>query len=303
VLRHDALGDAELQLETVVRRNHPSPISSCCIHSLYLSAILGAFVLQPSPRSANNMRLLKINGDGNFSLTRFIGREIPPYAILSHTWETDDQELTFQDMIRGAGRSKAGYRKIQFCGEQAKKDDLQYFWVDSCCIDKSSSAELSEAINSMFRWYKLAAKCYVYLSDVSISDSDQCDRYFQRSWELAFRQSRWFTRGWTLQELLAAPSVDFFSREGKRLGDKKSLELDIYEVSGIAITALQGTPLSQFSVTERMLWAANRETTIEEDRAYCLLGIFDVHLPQIYGEGVESAFRRLRKEIAVFSGK
>ena len=249
------------------------------------------------------MHLLKINGDSNFSLTRFIGREIPPYAILSHTWETDHQELTFQDMVRGVGRSKAGYRKIQFCAERAEKDNFQYFWVDSCCIDKSSSAELSEAINSMFRWYKSAAKCYVYLSDVSISDSDQCDRDARRSWESAFRQSRWFTRGWTLQELLAAPLVEFFSREGQRLGDKMSLELDIHEVSGIAITALQGAPLSQFSVTERMLWAANRETTIEEDRAYCLLGIFDVHLPQIYGEGAENAFRRLRKEIAVFSGK
>ena len=296
--------DAQLQLATVVRRYHPPSISGCCTPSLYPSVpIPGEFVLQTSPRSANTMRLLKISGDGNFSLVKFIGLEIPPYAILSHTWETGDQELTFQDMIRGTGRYKAGYKKIQFCEEQAKKDNFQYLWVDTCCIDKSSSAELSEAINSMFRWYKLAAKCYVYLSDVSISNSDQSEHYSRSGWESAFRQSRWFTRGWTLQELLAAPSVDFYSREGKWLGDKKSLELDIHELSGIAITALQGAPLSQFSVTERMLWAANRETTIEEDRAYCLLGIFDVHFPQIYGEGAESAFRRLRKEIAIFSGK
>jgi hypothetical protein len=114
---------------------------------------------------------------------------------------------------------------------------------------------------------------------------------------LAFQQSRWFTRGWTLQELLAPPSLEFFSREGKLLGDKKSLEVQIHEITGISLLALQGSPLSQFSVTERMAWAAKRETTIEEDQAYSLMGIFDVHLPLIYGEGMGHAFHRLRKEI------
>ena len=246
------------------------------------------------------MHLLKVNGDGNSSLTRFIGGKVPSYAILSHTWEADNQEVTFKDLADGVGNSKVGYRKIQFCAEQAQKDGLQYFWVDSCCIDRSSSAELSEAINSMFRWYRNAAKCYVYLSDVS---KGKRDRYSQPQWELSFRQSRWFTRGWTLQELLAPLSVEFFSRGGKRLGDKKSLELQIHEITGIAAQALQGSPLSQFSVTERMSWAAKRETTIEEDQAYCLLGIFDIHLPLIYGEGIENASRRLRKEISAFGGK
>jgi hypothetical protein len=109
-------------------------------------------VLQPS--FANTMRLLKINRNGNFSQTRFGPNDIPPYAILSHTWEADNQKLTFQEMTTGTGRSKADYRKIQFCGDQAKEDGLEYFWVDSCCIDKTSSAELSEAINSMFRWHQ-----------------------------------------------------------------------------------------------------------------------------------------------------
>lgn len=241
--------------------------------------------------------------DGRLRLTRFIANNIPSYAILSHTWEADDQEVTFEDLMNGVGNSKSGYRKIRFCIEQADRDGLQYFWVDSCCINKSSSAELSEAINSMFRWYRNAAKCYVYLSDVAIGDPNESAHSSQLQYELAFRQSRWFTRGWTLQELLAPASVEFFSREGNRLGDKKSLELQIHEITGIAVQALQGSPLSQFSVSERMSWAAKRETTIEEDQAYCLLGIFDTHLPLIYGEGMEHAFHRLRKEIFASDGK
>jgi hypothetical protein len=239
------------------------------------------------------MRLLSANVDGSFSLTSFFGKPSPSYAILSHTWETDDQEVTFHDLPNPLGNGKRGYRKIQFCSEQAKKDGLQYFWVDSCCIDKSSSAELSEAINSMFRWYRNAAKCYVYLSDVSTGKNSLSSEFL---WEPAFKQSRWFTRGWTLQELLAPQSVEFFSRDGKRLGNKDSLEQQIHEITGIAIKALQGH-LSQFSYDERRVWAATRETTLEEDQVYCLLGIFDVYLPPIYGEGKEHALRRLQVEI------
>ena len=180
---------------------------------------------------------------------------------------------------------------------------MQYFWIDTCCINKADHAELSEAINSMFRWYQTATKCYVYLSDVSMTKGKASEEASELPWESTFRSSRWFTRGWTLQELLAPLSVEFFSREGKRLGDKKSLELQIHEITSIAVQALQGSPLSQFSVTERMSWAAKRETTIEEDQAYCLLGIFDIHLPLIYGEGIENAFRRLRKEIRGSDGK
>ncbi|KAJ9659314.1 hypothetical protein H2198_003190 [Neophaeococcomyces mojaviensis] len=234
------------------------------------------------------MRLLKINPDSSFSLTSVVGNKIPRYAILSHTWEIDNQEVTFRDLVDGLGESKVGYKKIRFCGEQATMDGIQYIWVDSCCIDQSSSAELAEAINSMFRWYRNAVKCYVYLSDVPNADIDL----------RAFCQSRWFTRGWTLQELLAPRSVEFFSREGQKLGDKQSLELEIHHRTGIPVLALQHPGgLTQFSVEERMAWTTGRETTIEEDQAYCLLGIFDVHLPLIYGEGREHALRRLRKEI------
>jgi hypothetical protein len=168
--------------------------------------------------------------------------------------------------------------------------------VDTCCIDKSNNTELSEAINSMFRWYRNAAKCYVYLSDVSTNDYNQ-NNLSPQSWEAAFRESRWFTRGWTLQELIAPPSVKFFSLEGKRLGDKKSLERQVHEVTGLAVQALQGSALFEFSIAERMSWAGKRETKREEDKAYSLLGIFDVHMPLIYGEGMKNAFRRLRKEI------
>jgi len=231
------------------------------------------------------MRLLKVNSDGSFSLTSIIANRVPRYAILSHTWEADNQEeVTFQDLVGGLGQSKAGYRKIRFCGKQANQNGLQYFWVDSCCIDRSSSADLAEAINSMFRWYRDAVECYVYLSDVPTVDIDL----------RAFRQSRWFTRGWTLQELLAPQSVDFFSQDWVQLGDKQSLELQLHQVTGIPVQALrQLAGLSQFSVEERMSWTAKRETTIEEDQAYCLLGIFDIYLPLIYGEGREHAFRRL----------
>jgi hypothetical protein len=177
-----------------------------------------------------------------------------------------------------------------------KNDGLEYVWVDTCCIDKSNNNELSEAINSMFRWYHNAIKCYVYLSDVSTNNHDQSNLSLQ-SWEQAFRNSRWFTRGWTLQELLAPPSVEFFCSKGNRLGDKRSLEQQIHDITGIAVQALEGTPLSEFSVDERISWARTRQTKREEDRAYSLLGIFNAHMPLIYGEGMESAFSRLEEEI------
>jgi hypothetical protein len=243
------------------------------------------------------MRLLERKSDGEFSLTKDLIDNIPPYAILSHTWGPDDEEVTFRDIIDGTGKSKAGSDKIRFCGEQAKRDGLEYFWVDTCCIDKSSSAELTEAINSMFRWYQEAAKCYVFLSDVSKTTFDTNDKPIQLPWESTFRKSRWFTRGWTLQELIAPELVVFFSLEGMRLGDRNSLEQQIHEITGITIDALHGTPLSHFSVDERMSWRVQRETKRQEDEAYSLLSIFDIHMPLIYGEGKEEAFIRLQEQI------
>ncbi len=238
------------------------------------------------------MRLLNAQ---TLSQTEVSGN-VPPYAILSHTWGED--EVTFRDLAEGTSQSKAAHEKIRFCAQQAAKDGLQYFWVDTCCIDKSNSTELSEAINSMFRWYQHASKCYVYLQDVSISDSYANGQLSRSMRESDFRKSRWFTRGWTILELIAPTSVEFFSREGARLGDKISLEQQIHGTTGIPIEAIRGTiPLSLFSVPERMSWAANRQTTLVEDKAYSLLGIFDIYMPLIYGEGGENAFNRLREEI------
>ena len=239
------------------------------------------------------MRLLEYHNDGKFSLTEFFD-DIPPYAILSHTWGLE--EVTFKDMIEGTGRSKTGFDKIRFCGEQARRDGLQYFWVDTCCIDKSNSSELSEAINSMFHWYQNAARCYVYLSDVSTKDYDQINQSVQ-TWQPAFQKSRWFTRGWTLQELIAPPFVGFFSSTGRRLGDKRSLGQQLHEITGIPVSALLGAALSEFGVNERMIWAQGRETKRPEDMAYSLLGIFGIHMPLIYGEGMLNAFSRLQWEL------
>jgi hypothetical protein len=241
------------------------------------------------------MRLLSLNEHGDLAWAEFGLDKIPPYAILSHTWGTE--EVGFGDLIDKSGKSKAGYRKIVFCGAQAARDGLQYFWVDTCCIDKRNNTELTKAINSMFRWYRDAAKCYVYLSDVSTSAVGLNAENYQGAWEANFRKSRWFNRGWTLQELLAPVFVEFYSSQQQRLGSKQSLAGLIHDVTGIPISALHGHPPDTFSVSRRMTWAANRQTTEAEDGAYCLLGIFSIFMPLIYGEGKENALKRLQREI------
>jgi hypothetical protein len=243
------------------------------------------------------MRLLKYNNTGELTITNFISKDIiPPYAILSHRWLAETEEPTFKDLTNRTRQEKPGYEKLQFCGEQARQNDLQYFWVDTCCIDKENPAELSQAINSMFRWYRNATRCYVYLSDVSTRKRKR-NESSRDTWESDFRKSEWFTRGWTLQELLAPISVEFFSHERERLGDKRSLEQQIHEITGIPESALQGARLSQFSVNERFSWIERRETKVAEDKVYSLLGIFDVRIPLYYGEGTASALKRLKEEI------
>jgi hypothetical protein len=246
------------------------------------------------------MRLLECGEDGEFSLTEEYVGSVPSYAILSHRWGKDSEEVTFRDIKDGTGKSKAGYDKIRFCARQAACDKLAYFWVDTCCIDKSSSLELQEAINSMFSWYKKADKCYIYLRDVPPArERHASERFSEHHWEHYFRRSEWFTRGWTLQELVAPgpESTEFFSREGERLGNKKDLERQIHDITGIPLAALRGTALSQFGVEQRLSWAKGRQTTRGEDKAYSLFGIFDVQLPFLPGEGEEKALKRLQKEI------
>ena len=243
------------------------------------------------------MRLLRYEEDGRLTITSFDDNAIPQYAILSHTWGADTEEVTFADLAEGGCKHKPGYKKIRFCGEQAQQDGLQYFWVDTCCIDKSDKAELSSAIQSMFRWYQNATKCYVYLSDVSTKKRKAGSLSTEFTWELAFRSSRWFTRGWTLQELLAPSTVEFFSQEWKKLGDKTSLKSLIRKITGVPYEALDGAPLSQFSVDERLRWKGDRQTKREEDAWYSLLGIFDVEIAPAYSEGAANAFKRLKDEI------
>ncbi|KAF2626151.1 hypothetical protein BU25DRAFT_492296 [Macroventuria anomochaeta] len=245
------------------------------------------------------MRLLYYREDGVFSVTDDLvdADAIPPYAILSHTWGADEEEVTFDDLARNMGKGKPGYRKIQLCREQAQRDGLQYFWVDTCCINKANKAEHSLAIRSMFHWYRNAARCYVYLSDVSASSLPVEGAASPPPWGSEFRQSKWFTRGWTLQELLAPGVVEFYSHEWHRLGDKMSLKTIIHEVTTIPYAVLDGAPLSQSSVQERFRWGQNRHTKLKEDAAYCLSSIFGVDVAPIYGEGTEGAFRRLTDEI------
>ncbi|KAF2994400.1 hypothetical protein E8E13_002912 [Curvularia kusanoi] len=241
------------------------------------------------------MRLLQRNDTGEYTLTKFTEDNIPQYAILSHTWGDEDDEVSLTDLEKGTAPTKPGYRKLNFCAKQAAKDGISYFWIDTCCIDQSSSADVSRAINSMFAWYSSAATCYVYLSDVSTTSLPSTSP-IQQDWFHAFKHSRWFTRGWTLQELLAPESVHFFSADGKHLGSKEQLLQELHSITNINIAALNKTPLSAFSFDERMSWTRNRQTKLKEDLVYSLLGIFDIHMPLLYGEGYDKALVRLKRE-------
>ncbi|KAF2260812.1 HET-domain-containing protein [Lojkania enalia] len=242
------------------------------------------------------MRLLHFDDSGRLVLTDFARTNIPPYAILSHRWWGDRHEVHFHEVLNNTYASKAGYRKIKFCAKQATQDHLQYFWVDTCCFDRYNNRERSNAVNSMFQWYQNATKCYVFLSDVSVATTTDAQQ--QSTWEAHFRASEWFTRAWTLQELIAPASVEFFSFEGQRLGDKKSVLQLIHDITSIPSEVLQGCPLEKFSVSDRIIWARDREATEPEDYAYCLLGILNVQIPLTYGEGKEKALSRLQEEVA-----
>jgi Heterokaryon incompatibility protein (HET) len=242
----------------------------------------------------------------------FAPKDVPPYAILSHTWGSE--EVTFQDMSTSYPPSKTlGYDKIMECAKQVRDARLDYVWIDTCCIDKTSSAELSEAINSMFRWYQEAVVCYIYLSDVHTNMEASQE-------ESQLLESRWFTRGWTLQELIASDLRVFFNAKWVKIGfsSKERLELpkfrmmeylchhvsnvtqQLSQITGIPTNILRGDRLEETSTAQRMSWAAYRQTTRIEDEAYCLLGIFKVNMPLLYGEG-RKAFIRLQEEILKYS--
>jgi len=142
------------------------------------------------------MRLLKCDDGNGFSLTEDLTTGIPSYAILSHTWGPDTDEVTYKDLVDGAGKDKVGYKKLEFCAKQARNNGLEHFWVDTCCIDKSDPIEVQRSINSMFRWYRDATRCYVYLFDVSVTRKrKRQSEQSETPWISAFQESKWFTRG------------------------------------------------------------------------------------------------------------
>lgn len=240
----------------------------------------------------NQMRLLNTK---TLDLEVFATNEEIRYAILSHTW--GEGEVTFADLPQEKRRTRAeGWEKIRRSCEIAAQLGFTYIWIDTCCIDKTSSAELSEAINSMFQWYEKAEVCIAFLEDFSSADDPTTA-------SSEFERCRWFSRGWTLQELIAPPELLFYSKEWKLIGTRAFLKTVIAKVSRVPDVMLeahangQRQRLDDFSVAEKMSWAANRATTRPEDLAYCLLGIFDINMPLLYGEGRAKAFRRLQEEI------
>ncbi|KAI9923404.1 hypothetical protein MW887_009361 [Aspergillus wentii] len=228
-------------------------------------------------------------------LEEFTDHELPKYAILSHTWQKD--EVSFRDIHTSKATDKKGYVKIRSSCKRALRDRLKYVWVDTCCIDKRSSAELSEAINSMMSWYEHSEVCYVYLADVPPSSELVSDLS-------SFKQSRWFTRGWTLQELLAPPKLVFLAQDWSLLFARETVAGTISELTGISASFLEVREnrggfrhmLNSRSIAERMSWASKRKTSRYEDIAYSLLGIFGITMPILYGEGA-NAFFRLQQEI------
>ncbi|OTA86009.1 hypothetical protein M434DRAFT_61424, partial [Hypoxylon sp. CO27-5] len=243
------------------------------------------------------MRLLNAR---SLELVNFIGRDVPEYSILSHTWGSD--EVTFEDLT-GKGskdfKHKLGYSKIEGCRRQTLEGQYEWFWIDTCCIDKSSSAELSEAINSMYTWYHRAAVCYAYLADVTDSSGvDDGDDSLESS-DSTFRKSRWFERGWTLQELLAPRLIFFYDALWNFIDDRLGLSNLISEITGIGVDYIRDphNQAQNVSTAQKLSWASRRMTSREEDAAYCLMGLLGVNMPLLYGEGSFKAFQRLQNEI------
>jgi hypothetical protein len=249
------------------------------------------------------MRLLNVE---TFKLETFDRSKIPKYAALSHTW--GDEEVTFQDIATDLSQRKIGWTKILRSAAEAKKHSCKYVWIDTCCIDKTSSTELSEAINSMYRWYRKCEVCFAHLEDVSEEpkamvtlvevDSEPVTQLGSPLPTRAlFSEARWFTRGWTLQELIAPRTLYFYDSTWNKIEEKKELWKKISARTGIGSDVIHDqTYLDTKSIAQRMSWASGRETEKFEDLAYCLMGIFGVNMPLLYGEGVR-AFTRLQEEI------
>ncbi|CAJ2509471.1 Uu.00g144970.m01.CDS01 [Anthostomella pinea] len=225
-----------------------------------------------------------------------------PYVLLSHRWFPT--EMTFGDMpafvangLRAPPEKARSATKVRGACAQVRawrhnQKPIDYAWLDTVCINKTDPGETSETINSMYRWYKAATVCFVYLYDhphdrgpfSSMTDSD------------------WFTRGWTLQELVAPTALEFFYQDWRHLGNRKECSAELSPGTGIARGILEvGGPIGKTSISHRMSWFSDRTTTKGEDEAYCLMGLFGVNMPTLYGEGSQGAFRRLQEEIMKYS--
>ncbi len=256
----------------------------------------------------------------------------PQYAILSHTWISPREEITYQDIkkrkedIENDLFKQKGWAKLKRYCDRAVKDGWEWAWMDTCCIDKSSPADTQEAINAMFRWYQSAGICYAYLEDVDVRqvlspvDSSRANvdnlmdldeitgrdnvadpnSFLHKALRAFLINAKWFTRGWTLQELLAPHYLVFVDRAWCRIGTRESWAAEIKEASMIEakhLTAFRPTNFYSCSIAMRLSWASRRETTVEEDETYSLLGLFGISLPLIYGEGRWRAFNRLQREL------
>ena len=239
------------------------------------------------------MRLLNTK---TLQLKEFVPGQVPDYVILSHRWHSE--ELTFEDVAKHSindssslVRRKTGFLKVRGACRLAASDGYDWIWIDSCCIDKSSSADLQEAINSMWDYYAKSNICYVYMEDVLNSTAGEPGR-------MSFRTSSWFTRGWTLQELIAPVYVEFYAADWSPIGTKLERYEELALITSIDSQLLcQNKSVDSYSAAERLSWAAHRQFTREEDEAYALLGLFQINMPMLYGEGRVHAFMRLQEAI------
>ncbi|CAG8983419.1 hypothetical protein HYALB_00000587 [Hymenoscyphus albidus] len=267
------------------------------------------FCTAPSKSPARLLPAMRLIRASTKELVFFISSNPPPYVILSHTW--GKAEILFEDFVCGklspeASLKVESYRKLEYTCAEAIRMNVEYCWIDNCCIDKSNSAELQESINSMYKWYQRAIECFVYLADVHEVDHEHAEQ--------KLKDSRWFTRGWTVQELIAPACISFYDSSWEAWGvlrrsninsfyapatdSENDLNGAISRITGIPRELLWGkTRVERYSIAQRMSWSAERETTVPEDIAYSLLGIFQIAMPMLYGEGQHTAFQRLQEEI------
>ncbi|KAI0159723.1 HET-domain-containing protein [Xylariaceae sp. FL1272] len=252
------------------------------------------------------MHLIDVN---TLRLRKFVNESnaVGTYGILSHRWLAIEDEVTFQDiesLDSNIASQRKGYWKITETCKLAKRQGLSYCWIDTCCIDKLSSAELQEAVNSMYRWYKNAAVCFVHLRNddtdhiATDNDGNDDDPANRRSNFVQYRDNEWFTRGWTLQELIAPRNVLFYDYSWLYIGNKTDLADELCTITQIDAALLKGSKkVTDYSIAQRMSWASHRKTERPEDRSYSLFGIFGVYMTMLYGEGGKNAFLRLQEEI------